>query len=56
MQGRKDNESRLFYTVTLNPLVPADHPVRQIPELLDLSFLYEERILSTTAILNTISH
>jgi transposase len=42
MQGRKDNESKLFYTVTLNRLVPLDHPVRRIREVLDLSFLYRE--------------
>jgi hypothetical protein len=34
MQGRKDNESRLFYTVTMDRLVPADHPVRRIREVL----------------------
>jgi hypothetical protein len=42
MQGRKDHEGKLFYTVTLNRLVPADHPVRRIREVLDLSFLYKE--------------
>jgi transposase len=42
MQGRKDNESKLFYTVTLSRLVPGDHPVRRICEVLDLSFLYKE--------------
>jgi transposase len=42
MQGRKDNESKLFYTVTLSRLVPADHPVRRISDVQDLSFLYRE--------------
>ena len=42
MQGRKDNESKLFYTVTLSRLVPVDHPVRRISEVLDLGFLYRE--------------
>ena len=42
MQGRKENQSKLFYTVTLNRLVPVDHPVRRIAEVLDLSFLYSE--------------
>lgn len=42
MQGRKDNESKLFYSVTLSRLVPVDHPVRRISEVLDLSFLYTE--------------
>ena len=42
MQGRRDNESKLFYSVTLSRLVPVDHPVRRISEVLDLSFLYTE--------------
>jgi transposase len=31
----------LFYTIALENLVPSDHPVRLIAEVLDLSFLYE---------------
>jgi transposase len=42
MQGRKDNESKLFYSVKLRRLVPVDHPVRRIREVLDLSFLYRK--------------
>jgi len=42
MQGIKIQENKLFYTVTLDRLVPQDHPVRRIAEGLDLSFLYEE--------------
>jgi hypothetical protein len=42
MQGRKGNESRLFYMVTLSQLVPLDHPIRRISEVLDLRFLYAD--------------
>ena len=42
MQGKKGKESKLFYTVSLNQLVPADHPVRRINEVLDLKFIYTE--------------
>ena len=42
MQGKKIQENKLFYTVTLDRLVPQDHPVRRIAEVLDLGFLYEE--------------
>ena len=42
MQGRKYHESKLFYTVELNRLVPDDRPVRRICEVLDLRFLYRE--------------
>ena len=42
MQGKKEKGSKLFYTVNLNQLVPLDHPVRRISEVLDLSFLYRE--------------
>lgn len=42
MQGRKENQNKLFYSVTLDRLVPVDHPVRRIAEVLDLSFLYKE--------------
>jgi len=39
IQGKKIQENKLFYTVTLDRLVPQDHPVRRIAEVLDLSFL-----------------
>ena len=42
MQGKKEPERKLFYTVNLNHLVPVDHPVRLINEVLDLKFLYRE--------------
>lgn len=42
MQGKKDNEGKRFYTVTLSRLVPADHPVRRISEALELNSLYKE--------------
>lgn len=42
MQGKKDHESKLFYAVALNRLVPVDHPVRRIREVLDLGFPYGE--------------
>ncbi len=42
MQGKKILENKLFYTITLDRLVPRDHPVRKIEEVLDLGVLYEE--------------
>jgi transposase len=42
MQGQKNNSNKLFYTVNLDQLVPIDHPVRRISEVLDLKFLYRE--------------
>jgi hypothetical protein len=42
VQGRKDRASKLFYTLTLDGMVPVDHPVRRIGEVLDLDFLYAE--------------
>ena len=42
MQGKKTPESKLFYTIGLDQLVPHDHPVRKISKELDLSFLYEQ--------------
>jgi transposase len=42
MQGKKTPGSKLFYTLSIDKLVPQDHPVRKISEVLDLNFLYEE--------------
>ena len=42
MQGKKTPESKLFYTIGLDQLVPQDHPVRKITKELDLSFIYKE--------------
>ena len=42
MQGKKEKERKLFYSVNLDHLVPSDHPVRRINEILDLNFLYQE--------------
>ena len=42
MQGKKEKAGKLFYTVRLSQLVPSDHPVRRISEVLDLNFLYRE--------------
>lgn len=42
MQGKKEEQQKLFYTIGLDRLVPADHPVRKIKDVLDLRFLYGE--------------
>lgn len=43
MMGRLDNtQSRLFYDLCLDDLVPADHLVRRIDAVLDLSWLHAE--------------
>jgi len=42
VQGKKDSSGKLFYTVTLDQLVPEDHPVRKVEKALDLRFLYKE--------------
>jgi transposase len=42
MQGKKEEQQKLFYTIGLDRLVPLDHPVRRIKEVLDLQFLYQE--------------
>jgi hypothetical protein len=39
MQGRKDNEGSLFSIVMPSRLVPVDHPVGRLSELMDLSYL-----------------
>lgn len=40
MQGKKINEPRLFYQVSLESLVPQDHVIRRIDQVLNLKFLY----------------
>jgi len=40
MQGKKDPEQKIFYSVSLGELVPDDHPVRRLAKVLDLSFIY----------------
>jgi transposase len=42
LQGKKDTTNKLFYSVTLEQLVPNDHPVRRIKAALDLNYLYKE--------------
>lgn len=39
MQGCKHFEPRLFYQVSLNQLVPAEHPVRRLAAVLDFSWV-----------------
>ena len=39
MQGKKEEQQKLFYTLGLDRLVPLDHPVRRIKDVLDLRFL-----------------
>ena len=41
MQGKKLKESKMFYQFSLEDVVPGDHPVRLIENVLDLSFLYD---------------
>jgi transposase len=41
MQGKKNPEQKLFYTINLEDLVPKDHPVRLLSEVLDLNFLHQ---------------
>lgn len=40
MQGKKINEPRLFYKVSLESLVPQDHVIRRIDQVLNFEFLY----------------
>ena len=43
MMGRLEREqAQLFYSFRLDEAVPADHPVRGIAGVLDLSWLYAE--------------
>ena len=42
MQGKKARDQKLFYSVTVDDLVPRDHIIRQIAGVLDLSFLYDQ--------------
>lgn len=42
MQGKKQEQQKLFYTIGLERLVPMDHPVRVIKDVVDLGFLYGE--------------
>jgi transposase len=42
MQGKKEEQQKLFYTIGLDRMVPLDHPVRRIKDVLDLRFLYRE--------------
>ena len=39
MQGKKEEQQKLFYMIGLNRLVPPDHPVRRIKENLGLAVL-----------------
>ena len=43
MMGRQNNdEGHLFYDFCLDEAVPADHLVRKIDSVLDLSWVYAE--------------
>jgi Transposase domain (DUF772) len=43
MMGRRENgQGQLFYSFDLDEVVPADHLVRQIDDLLDLSWVHKE--------------
>ena len=41
MQGKKVTEAKLFYEVSLDALVPEDHVVRRLAEVLELEYLRE---------------
>jgi transposase len=43
MQGCKQFEPRLFYPISLNDLVPQNHLVRRLAEVLDLSWIRSAR-------------
>ena len=45
MQGKKKLESKLFYTLSIDNLVPLDHPVRKISEVLDLDICVQNKKL-----------
>src|SRR6202162_2705217 len=43
MMGRRENgQGQFFYSFDLDEVVPPDHPVRQIDDLLDLSWVHKE--------------
>jgi len=43
MMGRlKHDQEQFFYSFRLDEAVPADHPVRRIAAVLDLSWIYSE--------------
>jgi transposase len=42
MQGKKEPQQKLFYSVGIERLVPQDHPVRRLQEVLNLRFLYRD--------------
>lgn len=42
MQGKKDFTPKLFYSLSLNELVPQDDFYRKLNEAIDLQFLYEK--------------
>ncbi len=41
MQGQQDYQPKLFSTVNLETLIPAQHLLRKIDKVLDLSFIRE---------------
>ncbi len=42
MQGKKEPQQKLFYSIGIERLVPQDHPVRRLKEVLDIRFLYRD--------------
>lgn len=43
MMGRRENgQGQFFYSFDLDEVVPVDHLVRQIDDLLDLSWVHKE--------------
>ena len=42
MRRMDDDQARLFYEIRLDKLIPADHLVRKLDALLDLSWVHEE--------------
>jgi hypothetical protein len=51
MMGRLNrDQGQLFYSFSLDDAVPEDHPVREIADVLDLSWVHAELALTTRSL------